>query len=173
LSTKVTSVLLYLCMALIAMAVLVPASKADSVNYTFTGSNGSFSYTSNSGLIAPGATLTLYSSEMNSCTGCAVLSFIPSANLVNGVPFVGDLLEFGAVPTLDIYAFQYGAFDTYGTHYSYDALYGSGTLTVTQVGTVATPEPSSLGLLAVGLLLMAGLVWRKRNGALATTAVRA
>jgi hypothetical protein len=155
-------------MALIAMAVFVPASKADSANYSFTGSNGSFSYTSNSGFIAPGDALTLYASEMNSCSGCAILSFIPSANIVAGIPFVGDLLEFGGLANLDIYAFQYGAFDSYGTYNSYAATYGSGTLSVTKGGSVAAPEPSSLGLLAVGLVL-AGLASRKRIGALATS----
>jgi hypothetical protein len=171
-SIRPSTILRYMCIALFAVTFLIPAAKADSVNYSFTGSNGSFSYTSNSGFIAPGDDVTLYRSDMNSCTGCSMLSFIPSANIVAGVPFVGDLLEFGGLANLDIYAFQYGAFDSYGTYNSYQALWGSGTLTVSKGGSVAAPEPGSLGLLAVGFFLMAGLASRKRFGALAT-AVRA
>jgi PEP-CTERM motif len=166
-STQSRSILRYVCIVLFSMAFLIPAAKADSVNYTFNGSNGSFSYTSDSGFIAPGDSLTLYTSDMNSCNGCSYLSFLPSANIVAGVPIVGDLLEFGGLANLDIYAFQYGAFGAYGTYNSYWAAYGSGTLSVTR-GPVGAPEPSTLGLLAIGLMLMVGLASRKRIGAMAT-----
>lgn len=163
------SFLRFACIALFAVTFLIPAAKADSVNYSFTGSNGSFSYTSNSGFIAPGDTVTLHASDLNSCSTCAYLSFIPEAAFVAGVPFVGDLLEFGGVLP-NVYAFQYGSFDAYGTYNSYAALYGSGTLTVSRGNpSIAAPEPSTLGLLAIGIVLMAGLASRKRIGVVATS----
>ena len=135
-STKVTSVLRYLCMALIAMAVLVPASKANSVDYTFSSSVGSFEYTSNSGFIAPNTTLVLYKNDLDSCTGCSSFSFLPSAVMSN--QFVGDIIAFGSLSNGAIYVFQ----------------------------TVQAPEPGTIGLLACGLLLMAGFASRKRLGAI-------
>ena len=169
-STQSGSILRYLCFALFAIAFLVPAAKADSVNYTFSGSNGSFSYTSNSGFIAPGDTVTLNASNLNTCSTCSYLSFIPEAAFVAGVPFVGDLLEFGGLLP-NVYAFNYGAFDGYGTYNSYAALYGSGTLTVSRGNpSIAAPEPGTLGLLAIGMLLMAGLASRKRIGVVTTSA---
>ena len=161
------SFLRFACIALFAVTFLIPAAKADSVNYSFSGSNGSFSYTSTSGFIAPGDTVTLHASDLNTCSTCATLSFIPEAAFVGGVPFVGDLLEFGGLLP-NVYAFQYGSFDAYGTYNSYAALYGSGTLTVSR-GSIAAPEPSTLVLLAIGILLMAGLASRKRIGAVATS----
>jgi len=159
LSTKVTSVLRFLCMALIAMAVLVPASKADSVNYTFSSSIGSFEYTSNSGFIAPNTTLVLYTNQLDSCTGCSSFSFLPSAVMSN--QFVGDIVAFGSLANGAIYVFQTGAFEAYGTYQSLIGLpSGVGTLSV------QAPEPGTIGLLACGLLLMVGFASRKRLGAI-------
>ena len=158
-STKVTSVLRYLCMALIAMAVLVPASKADSVNYTFTSSVGSFEYTSDSGFIAPDTTLVLFKSDLDTCKGCGSLSFLPSAVLTN--QFIGDIVAFGSLTNGAIYVFQTGAFEAYGTYTSLVGLpSGVGTLSV------QAPEPGTIGLLACGLLLMAGFASRKRLSAM-------
>jgi hypothetical protein len=159
LSTKVTSVLRYLCMALIAMVVLVPASKANSVDYTFSSSSGSFEYTSNSGFIAPNTTLVLYANQLDSCTGCSSWSFLPSAVMSN--QFVGDIIAFGNLPNGAIYVFQTGAFEAYGTYQSLIGLpSGVGTLSV------QAPEPGTIGLLACGLLLMAGFASRKRLSAI-------
>jgi hypothetical protein len=161
LSTKVTSVLRYLCMALIAMAVLVPASKADSVNYTFSSSVGSFEYTSNSGFIAPNTTLVLYENNLDSCTGCSSYSFLPTAVVTN--QFVGDIIAFGSLTNGAIYVFQTGAFEAYGSYQSLIGLpSGVGTLSV------QAPEPGTIGLLACGLLLMAGFASRKRLSAFAS-----
>ncbi len=158
-STKVTSVLRFLCMALIAMVVLVPASKADSVNYTFSSSIGSFEYTSNSGFIAPNTTLVLYTNQLDSCTGCSSFSFLPSAVMSN--QFVGDIVAFGNLANGAIYVFQTGAFEAYGTYQSLIGLpSGMGTLSV------QAPEPGTIGLLACGLLLMAGFASRKRLSAI-------
>ena len=157
-SIKVASVLRYLCMALIALAVLVPASKADSVNYTFTSSVGSFEYTSNSGFIAPDSTVFLYQNQLGSCMGCGSPSFLPSAVLSS---YIGDVVAFGSLSNGAIYVFQTGAFEAYGTYQSIAGLpYGGATLSV------AAPEPGTIGLLACGLLLMAAFASRKRLGAI-------
>ena len=161
-STKVTSVLRYLCMALIALAVLVPASKADSVNYTFSSSVGTFEYTSNSGFIAPNETLILSKNDLDSCTGCSSFSLLPSAAL--SASFLGDIVAFGSLTKGAIYVFQTGAFEAYGTYTSFIGIpSGVGTLSV------QAPEPGTIGLLACGLLLMAGFASRKRLGAFAST----
>jgi hypothetical protein len=160
LSIKVTSVLRYLCMALFALAVIVPASKADSVNYTFTSSDGSFEYTSTSGFIAPDTTLFLYPSDMGSCNGCgSPYSLLPSAVLSS---YVGDVVAFGSLSNPSIYVFQTGAFEAYGTYHDLFGAPGSATLSV------QTPEPGTIGLLACGLLLMAAFASRKRLSALAS-----
>jgi hypothetical protein len=161
LSTKVTSVLRYLCMALIAMAVLVPASKADSVNYTFSSSVGSFEYTSDSGFIAPNTTLVLYKNDLDSCLGCSSFSLLPSAVVTN--QFIGDIIAFGSLTNGAIYVFQTGAFEAIGTYTSLVGL-PSGMATLS----VQAPEPGTIGLLACGLLLMAGFASRKRLSAVAT-----
>jgi len=159
LSTKVTSVLRYVCMALIAMAVLVPASKADSVNYTFSSSVGSFEYTSDSGFIAPGTTLLLYKNDLDSCSGCSSYSLLPSAAM--SASFLGDIVAFGSLTNGAIYVFQTGAFEAYGTYKSLIGIpTGVGTLSV------QAPEPGTIGLLACGLLLMAAFASRKRLNAI-------
>ncbi len=168
LSTRPLAIIRYVCIALLAFVVMGPVSKADGVNYTFDGSNGSFSYTSDSGFIAPGETLFLYKSDLNTCNGCSMLNIVPSATLASDVPWIGDLIAFGGLGNLDFYAFQSGAFDAYGTYNSYASTWGSGTLTVSGTGSVKTPEPGTIGLLACGLLFMAGFASRKRFAALAT-----
>ena len=159
-STKVTSVLRYLCMALIAMVVLVPASKADSVNYTFSSSVGSFEYTSDTGFIGPNTTLVLYKNDLDTCNGCSSFSLLPSAVITN--QFVGDVIAFGSLTNGSIYVFQTGAFEATGMYTSLAGYPGVGTLSV------QAPEPGTIGLLACGLLLMAGFASRKRLSALAT-----
>ena len=154
-SNKVTSVLRYLCMALIAMAVLVPASKADSVNYTFSSSIGSFEYTSNSGFIAPNETLLLTKNDLTSS-----YSLTPSVTILSA-SFLGDIVAFGSLTNGAIYVFQTGAFEAIGTYTSLIGIPSSvGTLSV------QAPEPGTIGLLACGLLLMAGFASRKRLGAI-------
>ena len=93
-STQAFGLLRTVCIVLFALAMTGSVSKADSVNYTFNGSNGSFSYTSDSGFIAPGDTLFLYRSDLNSCNGCAIFDILPSAALASDVPWVGDLVAF-------------------------------------------------------------------------------
>ena len=116
-SNKVTSVLRYLCMALIAMAVLVPASKANSMNYTFSSSIGSFEYTSNSGFIAPNETLLLTKNDLT-LHGCARTASLPSATILSA-SFLGDIVAFGGSLTNGaIYVFQTGAFEAIGTYQS-------------------------------------------------------
>ena len=156
-STKVTSVLRYLCMALIAMAVLVPASKADSVNYTFSSSVGTFEYTSNSGYIAPDTTLILFKNDLTNCTGCSSFSLLPSAVLSSSLPSVGDIVAFGSLSNGAIYVFQTGAFEAAGLYKSIASLGSGGGIL-----SVQAPEPGTIGLLACGLLLMAGFASRKR-----------
>ena len=154
-SNKVASVLRYLCMALIALAVLVPASKANSVNYTFSSSYGSFEYTSNSGFIAPNETLVLTKNDLTSS-----YSLTPSATILSA-SFLGDIVAFGSLTNGAIYVFQTGAFEAYGTYQSLLGIPSSvGTLSV------QAPEPGTIGLLACGLLLMAGFASRKRLGAI-------
>jgi hypothetical protein len=166
------SILRYLCIAALACAALVPVSKADPITYTFTGTaadglNVGFQYTSASGYISPTSFDTLFASELSSCTNCGQLPFLPVAQFEPQNPFLGDLLVFGdKFGVASVYGFQYGAFDSQGTYQGY-GLFNSGTLTVSDG--VKTPEPGTLGLLACGLALMAGLVSRKRAGLLATT----
>ena len=148
-------------MALIALAVLVPASKADSVNYTFSSSLGTFEYTSNSGFIAPGTTLVLSQNQLGSCTGtCSSYSLLPSSTILSATYF-GDVVAFGSLANGAVYVFQSGAFEAYGTYQSLIGIpYSVGTLSV------QAPEPGTIGLLACGLLLMAGFASRKRLGAI-------
>jgi hypothetical protein len=142
-------------MALIAMAVLVPASKANSVNYTFSSSIGSFEYTSNSGFIAPNETLLLTKNDLTSS-----YSLTPSVTILSA-SFLGDIVAFGSLTNGAIYVFQTGAFEAYGTYTSLLGIPSSvGTLSV------QAPEPGTIGLLACGLLLMAGFASRKRLGAI-------
>jgi hypothetical protein len=142
-------------MALIAMAVLVPASKADSVNYTFSSSIGSFEYTSNSGFIAPNETLLLTKNDLTSS-----YSLTPSVTILSA-SFLGDIVAFGSLTNGAIYVFQTGAFEAIGTYTSLIGIPSSvGTLSV------QAPEPGTIGLLACGLLLMAGFASRKRLGAI-------
>ncbi len=75
--------------------------------------------------------------------------------------FVGDIVAFGNLANGAIYVFQTGAFEAYGTYQSLIGLpSGMGTLSV------QAPEPGTIGLLACGLLLMAGFASRKRLSAI-------
>lgn len=171
LSIQPTSILRFVGIALLACAALVPVSKADPITYTFSGTavdglNVGFTYTSSSGFISASSWDTLFASQMSSCTNCNVIPFLPVAQFEPQVPFFGDLLVFDdkyLIPSL--FGFQGGAFDSTGSYQSY-GLFNSGTLTVTD--SVKTPEPGTLGLLACGLALLAGLASRKRLGDLAS-----
>src|SRR5579872_3644292 len=101
-------------MALIAMAVLVPASKADSVNYTFSSSIGSFEYTSNSGFIAPNETLLLSKNDLTTCTSCSQYSFLPTT--IMSATIIGDIVMFNGTAGSALYVFQTGAFEAIGTY---------------------------------------------------------
>ena len=171
LSTSPTSILRFVCIALFACAALVPVSKADPITYTFTGTavdglNVGFSYTSSSGFISASSWDTLFASQLSSCTNCNLVPFLPVAQFEPQVPFLGDLLVFDdkyLIPSL--FGFQNGAFESLGTFQSY-GLFNTATLTVSDP--VKTPEPGTLGLLACGMALLAGLAVRKRLGSLAT-----
>jgi hypothetical protein len=153
----------------LACAALVPVSKADPITYTFSGTavdglNVGFTYTSSVGFISATSWDTLFASQLSSCTNCNVIPFLPAVQFQPQVPFFGDLLVFDdayLVPSL--FGFQKGAFNSTGSYRSY-GLFNSGTLTVSD--SVKTPEPGTLGLLAVGLALLAGLAARKRLGSL-------
>jgi len=171
LSTRPISILRLVCIALLACAALVPISKADPITYTFTGTavdglNVGFSYTSSSGYISASSWDTLFASQLSSCTNCNVIPFLPVAQFQPQVPFFGDLLVFDdKYLVASVFGFQNGAFESLGNYQSH-GLFNSGTLTVTNA--VQTPEPGTLGLLACGLALLAGLAARKRLGSLAT-----
>ena len=147
-------------MALIAMAVLVPASKADSVNYTFSSSIGSFEYTSNTGYIGTDTTLILFKNDLT-LPGCSSFSLLPSAVLSSSFPSVGDIVAFGSLSNGAIYVFQTGAFEASGLYKSLVSPGSGGGIL-----SVQAPEPGTIGLLACGLLLMAGFASRKRLGAI-------
>ena len=91
--------------------------------------------------------------------GCSPFSLLPSAVVTN--QFIGDIIAFGSLTNGAIYVFQTGAFEANGTYTSLVGL-PSGTATLS----VQAPEPGTIGLLACGLLLMAGFASRKRLGAL-------
>jgi PEP-CTERM motif len=162
----------YLCIAAFAFAVLVPVSKADPITYTFTGKafegiNVGFQYTSSAGFISATSWDTLFASQLSSCTNCDVIPFLPSVQFQPQVPFFGDLLVFDdKFLVASVFGFQKGAFDSLGTYQS-GGFFNSGTLTVSDTA-VKTPEPGTLGLLAGGLALLAGLAGRKRLGELVT-----
>jgi len=125
-----------------------------------------FRYTSSSGFISASSWDTLFASQLSSCTNCNVIPFLPVAQFKPQVPFLGDLLVFDDKYLIaSWFGFQNGAFESLGSYQSY-GLFNSGTLTVTDA--VQTPEPGTLGLLACGLALLAGLAARKRLGSLAT-----
>jgi hypothetical protein len=166
------SILRYVCIAALACVALVPVSKADPITYTFTGTafegiNVGFQYTSSSGFISANSWDTLFASQLDSCTNCNVIPFLPAVQFQPQVPFFGDLLVFDdKFLFASVFGFQKGAFDSLGTYQSY-GLFNSGTLTVSD-GTVKTPEPGTLGLLVFGMALLAGLASRKRLGSLVT-----
>jgi hypothetical protein len=165
------SIVRYVCIAALACAALVPVSKADPITYTFSGTaidglNVGFSYTSSSGFISASSWDTLFASQLNSCTNCNVLPFLPAVQFQPQVPFFGDLLIFeDKFLIASVYGFDKGAFDSLGTYQGY-GLFNSGTLTVSD--SVKTPEPGTLGLLLCGMALLAGLASRKKLGSLAT-----
>jgi hypothetical protein len=171
LPTQPTSILRFVCIALLACAVLVPVSKADPVTYTFSGKafdglNVAFQYTSSSGFVSPDSFDTLFRSDLTSCTNCGLLPFVPVVQFEPQIPFLGDLLAFDdKFGVVSLFGFQGGAFDNYGSYQAY-GLFNSGTLTVSGTG-VKTPEPGALGFLACGLALLAGFASRKRLGSLA------
>jgi PEP-CTERM motif len=174
LSNQPASILRFVCIALFACVVLVPVSKADPITYAFKGktlfgTSVGFTYTSASGFISPTSFDDLYASQLSSCTNCLAWSF-PVVQLQPQVPYFGDLLVFDDSHFVaSVFGFQKGAFNNPGTYQSGGIfnLFNQGTLTVSD-GTVKTPEPGTLGLLACGLVLLAGLVWRKRLGSPAT-----
>jgi hypothetical protein len=170
LPTRPTWILRFSCLALLACVALVPVTKADPITYTFTGTtfygtNVGFSYTSASGFISPTSFDNLYASQLNSCTNCLAWSF-PVVQFQPQLPFFGDLLDFDDSHLVgSVFGFQSGAFDNLGTYHSgagYN-LFNTGTLTVSG-GAVRTPEPGTLGLLACGMALLAGLAAQKRIG---------
>jgi hypothetical protein len=80
------------------------------------------------------------------------------------VPFF-DLLVFGdKLGRVSLFGFQNGAFNSCGTYRSYGP-FNFGTLTVSG-GSIKTPEPGTLGFLACGLALFAGLASPRRVNAL-------
>jgi hypothetical protein len=166
LSTRPTSILRFASIALLACAALVPASKADPITYTFSGTaldgvNVGFQYTS-SGFISATSWDTLFASQVSSCTNCNVIPFLPDVQFQPQVPFFGDLLVFDdQYLVASVFGFQSGAFNKLGTYQS-GGFFNSGTLTVSD--SVKTPEPGTLGLLVLGLTLLAGLAARKRLG---------
>jgi hypothetical protein len=174
LSTRPISILRFVCIALFACAALVPVSKADPITYTFTGTafdgvNVGFTYTSASGFISPTTFDNLYASQLSSCTNCLAWSF-PVVQLQPQVPFFGDVIDFDDNHLVEsAFGFRNGAFDNLGTYQSGGIfnLFNQGTLTVSD-GAVKTPEPGSLGLLACGLALLAGLASRNRRNSLVT-----
>jgi hypothetical protein len=174
LPTQPASILRFACIALFACVALVPVSKADPITYTFAGTtfygaNVGFTYPSASGFISPTSFDDLYASQLSSCTNCLAWSF-PVVELQPQVPFFGDLLVFDDSHFVaSVFGFQKGAFNNPGIYQSGGIfnLFNQGTLTVSD-STVKTPEPGTLGLLACGLVLLAGMAWRKRLGSPAT-----
>lgn len=142
--------------ALVA-ALLAPTAHADSVTYTFSGTNTApggdglsvaFQYT------APGfitSETVLFSTQLSSCTDCEVSTIVPAVFLspANGPV---DTVQFNdADNNGSVYAFALGALTTDGT-YDSTSPYNPGTLTVT-----STPEPNLIELLGIGLIALFGL----------------
>jgi hypothetical protein len=151
--------------------VLAPPTKADSVTYTFTGVNNSIngdqlsvalSYTAPGflPLTAPGSFIPLLASQLDSCTNCLVSIVLPAVAFSTQGPIFGDEIDFiDKLGVVSVYEFPLGIFSTPGTYYS-TAPFNEGTLTVGPL--VSTPEPSSVSLCLLGLVVLAVFWVRKR-----------
>jgi len=152
--------------------VFVPVSKADGVTYTFTGVNNSlnddqlsvaFTFTAPGFLpsTAPGTFISLFASQLDSCTNCLVSNTVPAVDFSTQGLFFGDEVDFADKFNFgSVYEFPLGSFDIPGTYHS-TAPFNEGTLIVGPL--VTTPEPSALSLLLCGLLLLVIFYVRKRQ----------
>ncbi len=166
-STERISIAALVFVAVLFVLALAPVSEADSVTYTFTGINNSlnndqlsvaFTYTA-PGFIPPtpvGEVISLFASQLDSCTNCQVSSTVPAVFLSSwgGVGF-NDVLNYSTS-----YVLPAGAVETPGT-YRTSAPYSQGTLIVGPL--VTTPEPSAFALLLVGFFFLAFFSVRKRQ----------
>ena len=159
-----------ICLALFTMVatIMVPVVRADSVVYSFSGTNTApggdalsvaFVYTS------PGFITSLTSvlpSQLNSCENCLVTIpvAIPAVFFQPNNVF-GDSVDFNdSLFSQPTYMFPFGSLITPGAYFS-GTPFNPGTLTVTVVPSTSTPEPSSLLLLALGLCSFGWLATRK------------
>jgi hypothetical protein len=143
---------------------LVPVSKADTVTYTFSGTDNApggdglivaFQYTASGFLIPSPPNVSLLASQLDSCTNCEA-SGIPAVVFQQQSLVFGDQIDFSDIlDTGSAFAFPFGAFATPGTYYS-TSPYNSGTLIV------STPEPATLLLLSCGLSLLVGVSLLRR-----------
>jgi hypothetical protein len=163
----VTALVIFAVLFVLAFA---PVSKADGVTYTFTGVNNShdddqlsvaFTYTAPGFLppTAPGAVISLFPSQLDSCADCLVSSIVPAVFFSTQGPVFGDQIQFNDnLKFASAYMFPLGAFDTPGTYYS-TTPFNQGTLIVGPL--VSTPEPPVLALLLIGMVILASFIASK------------
>jgi len=117
----VTSLVTFAALFIFAFA---PVSKADGVTYTFTVStilisddqlSVAFTYTAPGFLLptAPGTFISLFPSQLDSCTNCLMSSVVHAVFFSTQGPVFGDEIQFNDHLNFgSIYMFPLGAFDT-------------------------------------------------------------
>jgi hypothetical protein len=163
----VTALVIFTVLFVLAFA---PLSKADGVTYTFTGVNNShgddqlsvaFTYTAPGFLppTAPGTFISLFPSQLDSCTNCLVSSIVRAVFFSTQGPLFGDEVSFNDnLNFASAYMFPLGAFDTPGTYFS-TGPFNQGTLIVGPL--VGTPEPPVLILLLIGMAILGSFCTRQ------------
>ena len=178
-STKLGSKFAFLALAAAAIA-FVPAAEASPVNYNFTVNvtsgalagtveNGSFSYDSSSivagGFNSASGLLTAFNLTFNgtaydaSTANTGALGF-DSAGGLSSFFISSSCPQCAFAPGTDNFTVLPGSLGfLYSTATSSD--YGVGDVTYSLAG-VSVPEPGALGLFGFGLLLLGGVVLRRR-----------
>jgi hypothetical protein len=153
----------------ITMVISVSQARADSVDYTFSGTNvglpGADGLSVALEFISPTPITSLtdvFASQLVSCTNCLVSATVPAVEFRPNDP-TGPAIGFIDITGTEFfYRFAPDAFSTAGTFTSLAGSY-PGTLTVTFV-----PEPSTVISLLAGLLTLACFArWKLRESSVA------
>lgn len=135
-------------------------AEATTINYSFNGTGGSFSYTTNGFITSQTDVL---ASQLDSCmtssasNSCTYELFSPNFN--NRYDLLGFAYSFAGGSGTALYYFNVGSFESIGTHQT--VLGSIGTLTVSEVA--AVPEPTSWAMMLLGFALV-GFAQRHEQG---------